>query len=57
MNGQNGALEQNETGRVEAFSDGVLAIIITIAVLGLRPQHGTSVAALRPVLPSLRATS
>jgi uncharacterized membrane protein len=37
--------------RPEAFSDGVLAIIITIAVLGLRPQHGTSVAALRPVLP------
>ena len=37
--------------RLEAFSDGVLAIIITIAVLGLRPPHGTSVAALRPLLP------
>ncbi len=37
--------------RLEAFSDGVLAIIITITVLGLRPPHGTSVAALRPVLP------
>jgi uncharacterized membrane protein len=36
--------------RLEAFSDGVLAIIITIAVLGLRPPHGTSVGALRPVL-------
>ena len=36
--------------RLEAFSDGVLAIIITIAVLGLRPPHGTSVAALRPLL-------
>ena len=39
------------TNRLEAFSDGVLAIIITITVLGLRPPHGTSVAALRPVLP------
>ena len=37
--------------RLEAFSDGVLAIIITITVLGLRPPHGTGVAALRPVLP------
>ena len=37
--------------RLEAFSDGVLAIIITIAVLGLRPPHGTSLGALRPVLP------
>ena len=37
--------------RLEAFSDGVIAIIITITVLGLRPPHGTSVAALRPVLP------
>ncbi len=43
--------------RLEAFSDGVLAIIITIAVLGLRPPHGTSVAALRPLLPVLPATS
>ncbi len=37
--------------RLEAFSDGVLAIIITITVLGLRPPHGTSLSALRPVLP------
>ena len=38
-------------GRLEAFSDGVLAIIITIMVLELRAPHGTSLAALRPLLP------
>jgi len=38
-------------GRLEAFSDGVLAIIITIMVLELKtPQDGT-LAALRPLLP------
>ena len=30
-----------ETGRLEAFSDGVLAVIITIMVLDLRPPQGT----------------
>ena len=39
------------TNRLEAFSDGVLAIIITIMVLELRPPHETNVAALRPLLP------
>ena len=39
------------TGRVEAFSDGVIAIIITIMVLELRPPHDASVAGLRPLLP------
>jgi len=34
------------TGRLEAFSDGVLAIIITISVLELRPPHATDLAAL-----------
>jgi uncharacterized membrane protein len=34
------------TGRLEAFSDGVLAIIITISVLELRPPHGTDLGAL-----------
>jgi uncharacterized membrane protein len=42
-----------DKGRMEAFSDGVLAIIITIMVLELRAPHGTDVAALRPLLPVL----
>jgi uncharacterized membrane protein len=37
--------------RLAAFSDGVVAIIITIMVLELRPPHGTSLAALEPLLP------
>ncbi len=37
--------------RLEAFSDGVIAIIITIMVLELRPPHGESFATLRPLLP------
>src|SRR6187397_2110477 len=41
------------TGRMEAFSDGVIAIIITIMVLELRPPHETSLAGLRPLLPVL----
>jgi len=41
--------------RVEAFSDGVLAIIITIMVLELKAPHESSLAALRPLLPSLCA--
>ena len=40
-------------GRLEAFSDGVIAIIITIMVLELRPPHGTDLSALRPLLPRL----
>jgi len=38
-------------GRMEAFSDGVIAIIITIMVLELRPPHGHGVEALRALLP------
>jgi len=38
-------------GRLEAFSDGVLAIIITIMVLELKVPHGKSVAALAPLMP------
>ena len=38
-------------GRLEAFSDGVIAIIITIMVLELRVPTGTDVTALAPLLP------
>jgi uncharacterized membrane protein len=38
-------------GRLEAFSDGVLAIIITIMVLELKVPHGADPAALRPLIP------
>ncbi|MGB7923985.1 MAG: TMEM175 family protein [Pyrinomonadaceae bacterium] len=38
-------------GRLEAFSDGVIAIIITIMVLELRVPHGADMEALRPLLP------
>ena len=36
---------------MEAFSDGVMAIIITIMVLELRAPHDTSLAGLRPLIP------
>lgn len=42
----------NETARLEAFSDGVLAIIITIMVLELRPPHEPTVEAILPLLPT-----
>jgi len=39
-------------GRLEAFSDGVLAIIITIMVLEMKVPHGgADLASLRPILP------
>ncbi len=38
-------------GRLEAFSDGVIAIIITIMVLELKVPHGSDLAALRPLIP------
>lgn len=40
-----------EKGRLEAFSDGVLAIIITIMVLELKVPHGSDLAVLAPLLP------
>jgi TMEM175 potassium channel family protein len=40
-----------EKNRLEAFSDGVLAIIITIMVLELKVPHGADFQALEPILP------
>jgi uncharacterized membrane protein len=42
-----------KTHRLEAFSDGVLAIIITIMVLELKVPHAVDLAALKPLLPHL----
>ena len=44
-------------GRLEAFSDGVVAIIITIMVLELKVPHGADLASLRPLAPVFLATS
>jgi uncharacterized membrane protein len=38
-------------GRFEAFSDGVIAVIITIMVLELKAPHGTDLPALVPLVP------
>ena len=40
-------------GRLEAFSDGVIAVIITIMVLELKAPHGPGLAALAPLAPAL----
>jgi TMEM175 potassium channel family protein len=42
-----------KTTRLEAFSDGVLAIVITIMVLELKVPHAVELAALKPLLPVL----
>jgi len=39
------------TGRMEAFSDGVIAVIITIMVLEMKSPHGANLAALWPLVP------
>jgi Endosomal/lysosomal potassium channel TMEM175 len=49
--GKSGRLGRMETNRLEAFSDGVLAIIITIMVLEMKVPHGADFAALIPLLP------
>src|SRR6187549_3788450 len=46
-----GASIRLNKGRMEAFSDGVIAIIITIMVLELKIPEGSDWAALRPLLP------
>lgn len=40
------------TTRLEAFSDAVIAIVMTIMVLELKVPHGADIASLRPVLPT-----
>jgi uncharacterized membrane protein len=40
-------------GRLEAFSDGVIAVVITIMVLSLRPPDGSSLHDLWPLVPKL----
>ena len=39
--------------RLEAFSDGVIAIIITIMVLEMKVPHGADLPALTPALPRI----
>jgi uncharacterized membrane protein len=41
-----------EKGRLAAFSDGAIAIIITIMVLKLKVPHTDNLAALRPLIPA-----
>lgn len=41
-----------EKNRLEAFSDGVIAVIITIMVLEMKIPEGTDLASLKPVLPT-----
>jgi uncharacterized membrane protein len=40
-----------EKNRLEAFSDGVIAVIITIMVLEMKVPHGAELAALAPLFP------
>jgi uncharacterized membrane protein len=42
--------------RLEAFSDGVIAIIITIMVLELHVPHGSGWSDLKPIVPALLIT-
>src|SRR5213596_3152413 len=51
MPGSTCNISEMETNRLEAFSDGVLAIIITIMVLELKVPHGVEFEALKPMLP------
>ncbi|MGE3727257.1 MAG: TMEM175 family protein [Candidatus Sericytochromatia bacterium] len=40
-----------KTSRLEAFSDGVIAILITIMVLELKVPHGVDLVSLKPLIP------
>ena len=44
-----------ESTRLEAFSDGVIAVIITIMVLELKPPHGTDLKSLQSIVPTFAA--
>ena len=55
MNEPHGAQAVMGKNRLEAFSDGVLAIIITIMVLELKVPHGNDIEALAPLWPLLLA--
>jgi uncharacterized membrane protein len=44
-----------DSDRLEAFSDGVIAVIITIMVLELKPPHGTDLQSLQSILPTFAA--
>jgi uncharacterized membrane protein len=46
-----GPLWTMHKGRLEAFSDGVIAILITIMVLDLKVPEGTDLSSLRPLIP------
>jgi uncharacterized membrane protein len=46
-------LLEMSSARLEGFSDGVLAVIITIMVLELRPPSGADLSALQPLIPRL----
>jgi len=52
--GPPGYLPSMTRNRLEAFSDGVIAIIITIMVLELRPPEGTGFADLAGLAPDRR---
>ncbi len=45
------AAQKFHKGRMEAFSDGVIAIIITIMVLEMKVPHEATIAALKPMIP------
>ncbi len=50
-----GGLPSVSKGRLEAFSDGVIAVIITIMVLEFKPPHGTDLRALAELWPTFVA--